>query len=192
MRNGPHAMRNGPRAMRNGPCAMRNGPRAMRNGPCAVRNGPRAMRNGPCAVRDGPRAVRTLRAPHLLTVSEPDLALLVHELLDRALITRPEPSRAGTTSATTWPVLREAVERITLDLRSGEVVRLPLAAAGGAQRSPRTAETTAGRCDPAANDAVASDAKLANVVGFGGVAEWSKAAVLKTQNRGNETSPPDV
>jgi integrase len=77
-------------------------------------------------------------------------------------------------------VLQEAVERIKLDLRTGEIVRLPLAAAGGAQRSGSAAETTAGRCEPAANDAASGGGKLADVVTFGGVAEWSKAAVLKT------------
>lgn len=77
-------------------------------------------------------------------------------------------------------VLQEAIERIKLDLTTGEIVRLPLAAAGGSQRSGSTAETTAVRCEPAASDGGSGGGKLANVVTFGGVAEWSKAAVLKT------------
>jgi hypothetical protein len=43
-----------------------------------------------------------LRPPHLLTVSEPELAPLLHEFLDRALITSPEPRKRDFFSRQPW------------------------------------------------------------------------------------------
>lgn len=77
--------------------------------------------------------------------------------------------------------LRDAIELNKLDLSTGEVVALPLAAVGGApQRYSDTAVFTAGRGKPAVNRGSERGAKLAKVEVSGGVAEWSKAAVLKT------------
>ncbi len=89
--------------------------------------------------------------------------------------------------------LRDAIERITLDLACGEVIALPPAATF-AQRSLLTALLTATRGKRAVNDVVEGGAKLAKARHLGGVAEWSKAAVLKTADGascpGVRISPP--
>lgn len=82
-------------------------------------------------------------------------------------------------------VLQEAVEKIVLDVSTGQLLTLPLAVAGrGAQdadhRYKLTAELTAGLTAGRGKRGARRTPNLLKLIGIGGVAEWSKAPVLKT------------
>jgi len=82
-------------------------------------------------------------------------------------------------------VLQAAIEKIVLDVSTGQVITLPLAvaAAGASEADPRynlTAELTAGLTAGRGKGGSERIANLAKVQEFGGVAEWLKAPVLKT------------
>jgi hypothetical protein len=82
-------------------------------------------------------------------------------------------------------VLRDAVEKIVLDVSTAQVIVLPLAAADNSapkadHRYTHTAVFTAGLLRPAVKVGGPGRSKQARSIVFGGVAEWPKAPVLKT------------
>jgi hypothetical protein len=81
--------------------------------------------------------------------------------------------------------LQEAVEKIVLDVSTGQILTLPLAVAGrGApeadHRYKRTADLTAGLTAGRRKRGSRRTPNLLKLIGIGGVAEWSKAPVLKS------------
>jgi len=96
--------------------------------------------------------------------------------------------------------LRDAIGRIQLDASASEVVRFPFVVAANAgdptRRFAVTAELTADLPRPAVSGRGQREDKLAKVHVFGGVAERSKAAVLKTadgaSHPGVRISPPPL
>jgi integrase len=82
-------------------------------------------------------------------------------------------------------VLQEAIEKIGLEVSADQVLAQPLAVGGGGaphadHRYKLTAELTAGLTAGRGKRGSRRRPNLLKLIGIGGVAEWSKAPVLKT------------
>jgi integrase len=82
-------------------------------------------------------------------------------------------------------VLQEAIEKIGLEVSADQVLAQPLAVGGGGaphadHRYKLTAELTAGLTAGRGKRGARRTPNLLKLIGIGGVAEWSKAPVLKT------------